>query len=243
MLEGLFSAAAGMSAQQQQLDAISNDLANLNTTGYKSQRVAFNDLLYSDVKLAGSESSAGAGANAEFLGRSHAQGAVRETGNPLDLAIEGTGYFQITLPSGQTALTRDGSLAVDASGSIVTGTGARLAPPIKLPAGVSPSNVQVAADGTVTAGTRTLGRINLVTVTAPDRLTALGNDAFATSAASGPARAATEARIKQGALEQSNVDMGTAMSNMVTTQRAFQMDSSAIQTDSQMMSIANQLRA
>jgi len=242
MVEGLYSAAAGMSAQQEQLDAISNDLANVNTTGYKAERVSFNDLLYNNVKLAGTESSAGAGANSEILGRSESQGALRETGDPLDLAIEGSGYFQVTLPSGQTALTRDGSLAVDASGTLVTAAGDRMSPAIKLPAGLSPSDLRIAADGTVTAGARTLGKIALVTVTAPDRLTSLGGDLLATSADSGEAHPARGARIHQGALEQSNVDMGTEMSNMVTTQRAFQMDSSAIQTESQMMTIANELK-
>jgi flagellar basal-body rod protein FlgG len=123
MLEGLISAAAGMAAQQEQLNAISNDLANVNTNGFESERVAFNDVLYNQVDVAGTETTTGSGANAEIIGRSKAQGALKETKNPLDLAIEGPGYFEVTTTGGQTALTRDGALAVDASGTLVTAEG------------------------------------------------------------------------------------------------------------------------
>jgi flagellar basal-body rod protein FlgG len=242
MLEGLFSAAAGMAAQQEQLDAISNDLANVSTTGYKSERVAFSDLLYSTVGQAGSLTTVGAGASAQTIGRSEAPGALRETGDPLDLAIAGDGYFQITLPNGKTALTRNGAFSVDASGTITDARGNRLAPPIKLPAGVSPGEVAIAPDGTVTAGTRKLGQIKLVTVTSPAHLLSDGAGSFTLTAASGPAHA-SKATIRQGALEESNVDVSRAMSQLITTQRDYQMASTAIQTESQMMSIANQLRA
>jgi len=242
MLEGLYSAAAGMSAQQQQLDAISNDLANVNTNGYQSQRVAFNDLLYNDVNIAGTQSTAGAGANAEFVGRTQVQGALRETGDPLDVAIEGRGYIQVTLPGGQTALTRDGALGVDAGGTIVDSQGHRLSPSIRLPSGVSPSQVSISADGTVTAEGKKLGQIKLVTVTSPGHLRSLGGNLFEATKDSGEPHPAGEAHLLQGALEQSNVDMGTDMVTMTTTQRAFQMDSSAIQLENQMMTIANQLR-
>jgi len=243
MLEGLISAAAGMAAQQEQLNAISNDLANVNTDGFKSERVAFNDLLYNQVDVAGTETTTGSGANAEIIGRSKAQGALKETKNPLDLAIEGPGYFEVTTPGGQTALTRDGSLAVDASGTLVTADGNRLSPSIKLPAGVSAEDVGISQDGTVTANGKKLGQIKLVTVTSPDHMTSLGSNLLAPTAESGQPHASTGAtRLLQGALEMSNVDMGTDMSNLVSTERAFQMDSSAIQNESQMMAIANQLR-
>ena len=130
MLEGLYSAAAGMAAQQLQLDAVSNDLANLSTDGYKSERVAFGDLLYNQVDVAGTETGAGAGAEARIVGRSEQQGALKETGNPLDLAIEGDGYFVVTRPDGSKALTRDGAFGVDASGQIVNAEGNRLSPMI-----------------------------------------------------------------------------------------------------------------
>lgn len=241
MLEGLFSAAAGMAAQQEQLNAIGNDLANASTSGYKAQRVAFSDLLYSTVDVAGSDSSDGAGAKAQVIGRSEGQGSIHETGDPLDLAIEGPGYFQVTR-NGQPALTRDGSLALDASGTIVDSEGNPLSPPIKLPEGVQAHDLSIASDGTVTAGKRTLGQIKLVTVPSPEHLLSDGSGALTPTAASGPVQPAGSAKIHQGAIEQSNVDMAKEMATMVTTQRAFQMSSTAIQTESQMMSIANQLR-
>jgi flagellar basal-body rod protein FlgG len=242
MLEGLYSAAAGMAAQEQQLDAISNDLANVSTDGYKSERVAFSDLLYNTVEQAGTASTTGAGASAQFIGHSKTQGAIKETGNPLDLAIEGDGYFQITRANGQLALTRDGAFAVDASGSITNAEGNQLVPPIKLPAGVSASELRIASDGTVTAGKRTLGQIKLVTVTSPDHLHSDGANELTPTSESGTPHAATAAKINQGALEESNVDVAKEMAAMVSTQRSYQLTSNAIQTESQMMSIANQLR-
>lgn len=242
MLEGLYSAAAGMAAQQQQLDAVGNDLANVSTTGYKTERVAFSDLLYNRVDEAGTETTRGAGASAQTIGTSRTQGSIRETGDPLDLAIEGEGFFQVTRPNGQVALTRDGSFGVDASGTLVNASGDRLTPPIKLPAGVSPSAVRISSDGTVTVGEKKLGQVKLVTVAAPDRLLADGASEFSPTAASGSSTPLATSSVKQGALEMSNVDMAKEMSLLVSTQRAFQMSSTAIQNESQMMSIANQLK-
>jgi flagellar basal-body rod protein FlgG len=241
MLEGLYSAAAGMSAQQEQLNAISNDLANVSTDGYKSERVAFSDLLYNPVNIAGTETTAGAGAKAQVIGRSEAQGSLQETGDPLDLAIEGAGYFQVTRAGGKVALTRAGNFGVDSSGTLVNAEGNRLSPPITLPKGVSPSELSIAPDGTVTAGTRKLGQIKLVTVTSPEHMLADGGGELTPTAASGAPHPA-KGKIHQGALEASNVNIAGEMALMVSTQRAFQMTSTAIQTESQMMSIANQLR-
>ncbi len=242
MLEGLFSTAAGLSAQQFQLDALGNDIANVNTDGYKSERVAFRDLLYNPIDIAGTETTAGSGAGAAVIGRSEAQGALQETGDPLDLAIEGRGYFQVSGPGGHTVLTRDGSLGLDSTGTLVTSGGQRISPPIKVPAGIHSSEVSIASDGTVSAGGRTLGRIVLVDVPAPGRLTSLGGSLLEPNAASGAPAPVAHSRIQQGALEQSNVDLGHALTSMVGTERAFQMDTSALQDESQMMSIANQLR-
>jgi flagellar basal-body rod protein FlgG len=241
MLEGLYSAAAGMSAQQEQLNAISNDLANLSTSGYKAERVAFSDLLYNPVNMAGTVSTDGAGASAKVIGRSEAQGSLQETGDPLDLAIEGAGYFEVTRANGQKALTRDGSFGVDAHGTLVNSEGNKLTPPIKLPVGVSPSEVSIAPDGTVTAGKLELGQIKLVTVTSPEHLLSDGGGELTPTAASGAPHAAT-GKIHQGALEASNVNIASEMALMVSTQRNYQLNSTAIQTESQMMSIANQLR-
>jgi len=241
MLEGLYSAAAGMEAQQLQLDAVSNDLANLSTDGYKSERVAFGDLLYNRVDAAGTETGVGAGAEAQIIGRDEAEGALKQTGDPLDLAIEGQGYFQVTRPDGSVALTRDGEFGVDASGQIVDPAGNRLQPPITLPKGTAAADLQVAQDGTVTAGAKRLGRIELVTVPSPGHLVAEGGGLLVPGSASGTPQAAS-GRIQQGALEDSNVDIGRDMTTMMTAQRAFQMQSTAIQNESQMMSIANELK-
>jgi flagellar basal-body rod protein FlgG len=241
MLEGLYSAAAGMEAQQEALNAISNDLANVSTSGYKSERVAFSDLLYNPINIAGTEPSAGAGASAKVIGRSEAQGTIQETGNPLDLAIEGEGYFEVTRANGQKALTRDGTFGVDASGAIVNAEGNQLSPPIKLPAGVAASEVTIAPDGTVTAGERKLGQIKLVTVTSPEHLLADGGGELSVTKTSGEPHPAT-GKIHQGALEGSNVNIASTMAQMVSTQRNYQLTSTAIQDESQMMSIANQLR-
>jgi flagellar basal-body rod protein FlgG len=241
MLEGLYSAAAGMEAQQEALNSISNDLANVSTSGYKSERVAFSDLLYNPIKIAGSETTAGAGASAKVIGRSEAQGTIQETGNPLDLAIEGEGYFLLTRANGQKALTRDGTFGVDANGAIVNAEGNQLSPPIKLPAGVGASEVSIGPDGTVTAGERKLGQIKLVTVTSPEHLLADGGGEFSVTKNSGEPHPAT-GKIHQGALEASNVNIASTMAQMVSTQRNYQLTSTAIQDESQMMSIANQLR-
>lgn len=242
MLEGLYSAAAGMQAQQTQLDAIGNDLANLSTDGYQSERVAFSDLLYNKIDEAGTETTAGAGASAEIVGRNQTQGPLQETGNPLDLAIEGSGYFLLTRADGKKALTRDGDFQLDADGSISNADGDRLSPPIKLPAGVSANEVHIATDGTVTAGGKKLGKIELMSVTSPDHLSGEGGGLLIPTTESGQPQAVAGGRIHQGALEQSNVDVGKDMASMMSTERAFQLTSTAIQTESQMMTIANQLR-
>ncbi len=242
MLEGLYSAAAGMAAQQEQLDAIANDLANESSTGYQAERVGFKDLLYNAVDVAGSETDLGAGASAQVIGRSQLQGTIKETGDPLDLAIEGQGYFQVKLANGQVGLTRDGAFGLDANGALVGPEGSQLEPPIKVPPGTPASQVKIAPDGTVTAGKRTIGQIKLMTVASPDHLLAEGSGVLIPTAASGAPQAAGSAHVRQGALEGSNVNMAKEMAAMVRTQRAFQMSSTAIQTESQMMSIANQLR-
>jgi flagellar basal-body rod protein FlgG len=242
MVEGLYTAAAGMAAQQVQLEAVSNDIANLSTPGYQASRVAFSDLLYSPLDIAGTTTETGAGSSAKLLGRSQAAGAVVQTGRPLDLAIEGDGYFVVKLPGGGQALTRNGSFTLDGNGELTDAAGDILAPGITVPRGVSASQLSIATDGTVSAGGRTLGRIQLVTVPAPDRLLSAGGSLLTANEASG-APTPAGGRIRQGELEQSNVDLGRDMTQLMTTERSFQLASSAVQTESQMMSIANQLRS
>jgi flagellar basal-body rod protein FlgG len=238
MLEGLYTAAAGMAAQQQRMDALSNDVANVNTSGYKRVRVGFRDLVYQRTGPSGVRT--GAGAAAVQLGRGFAQGSFQKTDQPLDLAINGEGYFQVRdSRTGQNALTRNGSLQVDASGQLVTPEGDRLVPPIQLPRGVDPSTITIAQDGTLSSAGRTLGRIQLVTVPAPTGLQANGNGYFTPTAASGGIRAATGATVEQGVLESSNVDLADAMVDMMDAQRSYSMASKAIHMQDQMMEIAN----
>ena len=241
MLEGLYSAAAGMTAQQQRMDTLANDVANVNTTGYKHTRVAFRDLLYTQDR-AGVVSS-GAGAAATPVGRGFAQGALRETGSKLDVAIEGDGFLQVRRADGTTALTRDGSLRLDPNGRLTTQRGDLLQPAITVPAGTNEADISIATDGTVSAANRQLGRIQLVTVRAPQALQSEGDSLFVATAASGPAQAMPAGRMVQGALESSNVDLADAMTQMMESQRSFQMASKAVQMQDQILQIANQVKA
>jgi flagellar basal-body rod protein FlgG len=241
MLEGLNSAAAGMAAQQQRMEAVSNDLANANTTGYKRVRVGFRDLVYTQAGRASAPGPrTGAGAAAVDAGRAFAQGVLQRTDQPWDVAIQGEGFLKVRLTDGRTALTRDGSLRVDGSGKLVTASGALVQPPITVPDGTDGSDVSIGPDGTVLAGDRRLGRIELVTVRSPQGLQPVGDNAFLVTPQSGPEQAAPAAtRLDQGALEASNVDMAEAMVAMIESQRAFQLTSKAIQTQDQMWEIAN----
>ena len=241
MLEGLNSAAAGMAAQQQRLDAVSNDLANVNTTGYKKVRVGFRDLVYTQTGRSSAQGpQTGAGAAAVDAGRGFQQGSVQRTEQPLDVAIQGDGFFRVKLGDGTDALTRDGSLKVDGSGRLVTSSGARVQPAITIPEGTDPSRLSIGPDGTVLAEGKTIGRLALVSVRSPQALRPLGDNAFEVTAQSGrtrPAPAATT--LSQGALEMSNVDISEAMVSMIESQRAYQLTSKAIQTQDQMWEIAN----
>jgi flagellar basal-body rod protein FlgG len=242
MLEGLYSAAAGMQAQQQRIDSVANDLANVNTNGYKHTRVAFRDLLYVNDDSAGNVRS-GAGAGATWVGRGFTQGAMRETGNPLDVAIQGEGFIKVKRPNGQEALTRDGGLRIDAQGRLGTDRGELLQPPITVPAGTQEKDVSIASDGTVSANNRPVGRIQLVNVRSPQALESLGDNLFGATAASGAATATAGATLAQGTLEASNVDTGDAMTTMIDAQRGYQLASRAIQMQDQMLQIANQVKS
>jgi flagellar basal-body rod protein FlgG len=237
MLEGLYTAAAGLAAQQQRMDALSNDVANVNTAGYKRVRVGFHDLIYQ--RTAGGIST-GSGAAAVQLGRGFAQGSLQKTDQPLDLAIIGDGYFQVRRAgTGQTALTRNGSFQLDATGQLTTPEGDSLVPPIRIPKGIDPSSLTIGRDGTVTANGRRLGQIQLVTVPAPTGLAAAGNGYFTVTAASGGVGRTTTATLEQGVLESSNVDLADAMVDMMDAQRSYSMASKAIHMQDQMMEIAN----
>lgn len=243
MLQGLYAAASGMEAQQNQLNAISNDLSNLNTPGYQATQVGFQDLLYSGAGSAsGTTMATGTGASSSIVGRSQAQGTIQQTGNPLDVAIAGPGFLQVRRSDGTVGLTRNGTLQTNSQGELTDQLGQPLVPAIKLPKGVTPSNVTIAANGQVTAGTQKLGTISVVSVPAPDQLQPDGNSTFSVTAGSGATRPATGSALQQGALEGSNVDMAQAMGQMISTERSYQMSSQAIQYQSQMLQIADQLK-
>jgi flagellar basal-body rod protein FlgG len=241
MLEALNSAAAGMAAQQQKLDATANDLANTNTTGYKHQRVGFRDLVYEQTGRSSAQGvRTGAGAAAVDAGRAFAQGAVQSTARQLDVAVQGEGFLRIKLPDGRQALTRDGNLHVDGAGNLTTSTGGLVQPAIKIPDGVTEDQISIGRDGTVQAGGRRIGRLELVTVRAQAGLISAGDNAFLASAASGAAVAAPRSTsLGVGALESSNVDIAEAMVEIIESQRAFQLSSKAISTADEMMGIAN----
>lgn len=244
MLEGLRAAATGMTAQQRRMDSLSNDIANVNTTGYKHERTSFRDLVASQTGLGGAPGvTAGAGAAAESIGRGWGQGALQSTGQPLDVAIQGDGFLQVKLADGRTALTRNGALQVDANGRLATSDGALVQPPVTLPAGMSPDELTIASDGTLFAQGRPLGRLTIVTVAAPHQLDDVGDGRYTANAASGAARASGPGTtVAQGALEMSNVDLGDAMVDLMAAQRGFQMASQAVRTQDQMLSIANGIK-
>lgn len=243
MLEGLYAAASGMEAQQQQFDAVSNDLANVDTPGYQANVVGFRDLLYTTAGSAsGTTMATGAGSAASIIGRSRLQGALQQTGRPLDVAIQGDGYLEVLRPDGTIGLTRNGALQVDAQGRLTNQKGMLLQPPITVPAGVRPSDLTIDSSGNVTAGAQRLGRLQLVTVPNPNGLTPDGDSVFSATAGSGPIRAAAGGALKQGALEGSNVDVGNAMTTMINAQQSYSMGSQAIQYQDQMLQIANEIK-
>jgi flagellar basal-body rod protein FlgG len=237
----MYTAAAGMAAQQTRLDAVANDLANVNTTGYKHVRVAFRDLVYTESGPGGAPGvRLGAGAAARVVGRSLQQGDNQMTGQTLDVAVNGPGFLQVKLPDGRTAVTRDGNLRVDASGRLCLHTGELVEPPIKVPAGAEQSRIAIAGDGTVTLDKQVLGRLRLVDVASPGNLEGGPDNTFVPTKASGPIRAAAPGTIlQQGMLEGSNVDAGDAMASMIESQRAFELASKAITTQDQILEIAN----
>jgi flagellar basal-body rod protein FlgG len=241
MLEGLFSAASGMEAQQQQFDAISNDMANLDTPGYQSTIVGFHDLLYSNGGY-GSNVATGAGAEAQDVGRDQTQGAIQHTGQPLDVAVQGAGFIEVRRLDGTIGLTRNGRLELNAKGQMTNAQGMLVQPPVTLPAGVPLDQVSIAANGTVSAAGKPVGKISLVDVPAPDGLVADGDSVFSATAASGAIGPAKNATLQQGALEGSNVDLGAEMARMMTAQQEYAMSSQAVQIQGQMLSIANQIK-
>ncbi len=260
MIRSLYIAKTGLDAQQTQLDVISNNLANVSTSGFKRSRAVFEDMLYQNVREAGAQSTQqttlptglqiGTGARAVATTRIHTQGNLSQTGNALDLAINGDGFFQIQQPDGTTAYTRDGSFHRDAQGQIVTSNGMTLTPALTIPANALA--VTVGQDGTVTyttqgsAASTTLGTIQLATFINPAGLSSQGQNLFTETAASGTASTNTPGTngvglLNQGYVETSNVNVAEELVNMIQTQRAYELNSKAITTSDQMLQRLTQL--
>lgn len=261
MLRALWTAAAGMKAQQLFIDTIANNLANVNTTGFKKSRVDFQDLLYQTVTIAGTKAPGGGqlpvgiqighGVQPVAIERLFTQGEITETKNPLDLVIEGDGFFQVLQPDGSIAYTRDGAFKLDRDGRLVTANGLPLEPEIIIPP--EATNISISHDGTVSVLTpgatapQEVGKITLAKFINPAGLKSMGYNLYKTTDASGEAITGTPGLegfgiISQGFLEMSNVQVVEEMANMIIAQRAYEINSKAIQTTDEMLRIANNLR-
>ena len=260
MMRALYTAATGMIAQQYNIDTISNNLANVNTTGFRKNEARFQDLIYQNLRAPGTPvgpsvvpvgQDVGLGVKVGASEKTFTQGTLQQTSNPLDIAIEGDGFFQVTLPDGTAAYTRDGSFKGDANGSIVTADGYFLNPQITIPANANA--VQVGADGTVTAQIpgqqqpQQLGQINLVRFTNVAGLAPKGQNLFTQTGASGAPTLSQPGlngtgTLQGGYLEASNVSVVEEIVNMITAQRAYEANSKAITTADEMLQTAVQTK-
>lgn len=211
MIDGLGAARSGLTAQGRRMDALAGDIANVNTAGYAPQRTGFGELLNGATR---------AGVELRDLGPDFTQGALHDTGRPLDLAIEGDGFFQVSRPGGQIALVRAGAFGVDAGGQVVTATGDRLFPPLALPPGTDPQALAIDPDGVATVNGQQIGQVQVVTVPARGGLLRTDGGYSATPASGAPVPA-PDARIRQGALEASGTDLAEAAAETVVTRTAF----------------------
>ncbi len=260
MLRSLWIAKTGMESQQTQLDVISNNLANVSTNGFKRQRAVFEDLLYQTLRQPGAQSSQqtqipsglqiGTGVRPVATVRNFTQGNLVQTGNSLDVAIQGQGFFQIQMPDGTTAYTRDGSFQLDSNGQIVTPNGFPVQPAITIPA--TAVSISIAQDGTVTvtqpsvATPVQVGSIQLAGFINTGGLQSLGNNLYAETASSGSPTPNTPGTngvglLNQGYTESSNVNVVEELVNLIQTQRAFEINSRAIQTSDQILAKLAQL--
>lgn len=262
MMQSLYTAASGMLAQQMNVDTISNNLANVSTTGYKKTRIDFQDLLYQTIKPAGSAPTApgvqtpvpiqiGEGVRSVATPRIFFQGEVVSTDNPLDIMIEGEGFLQVLQPDGTIGYTRDGSLQRDSTGRIVTANGLPLEPEIVMPP--EATRIVIGAGGEVsailpsTSTTEAIGQIELARFLNPAGLHATGKNIFVTTEASGDPILGTPGQdgfgtTAQGFLEQSNVKVVEELVNMIVAQRAYEINSKAVQTSDDMLQAATNLK-
>lgn len=256
MMRALYTAASGMEAQQYNIDTISNNLANVNTTGFRENDARFQDLIYQTLRAPGTPvgnnvvpvgQQVGLGVQVGSSEKIFTQGTLQQTSNPLDIAIEGDGFFQLTLPDGTTAYTRDGSFSLNANGTIVSSDGYFLQPQITVPANAT--QVQVATDGTVTAllpgqtQPQTLGQIQLARFVNNAGLAPQGSNNFTQTAASGTPTVSQPGlngagTLQSGYIEQSNISVVEQMVGLITAQNAYDANSKSITTADDMLQTA-----
>jgi flagellar basal-body rod protein FlgG len=259
MEPALWAAKTGLDAQQTQMTITANNLANVNTTGFKGSRAVFDDLLYQNVTQVGADTTqttqsptglnVGTGVRVVATEKNYTQGSINNTGNAFDVAIQGQGFFQVLQPSGQLAYTRDGSFQLNAQGQLVTAEGYQVQPAITIPAGAQ--SVTIGSDGTVSVQLAnqttptTVGTIQLANFINPAGLQDMGGNLAVETAASGPPTVGTPGlsglgTLIQGSVEGSNVDVVEELVNMIQTQEAYEMDSRAVQTTDQMLQYGTQ---
>ena len=262
-MQALRTAATGMAAQQLNVEVISNNIANMNTVAYKRQRAEFQDLLYQTLETAGAQTSdqgtivptgvqIGAGVKAGSTYRITTQGSLTRTDNKLDLAIDGRGFFQVTMPSGEIAYTRAGNLSTNDQGQLVTEDGYLIEPSVTIPQGttsisISPSGqVSVSQDGQTAP--QVVGQLELATFLNEAGLEAVGGNLLKESGASGAATTGVPGsvgvgKLVQGYTEASNVDPVSEITALIVAQRAYEMNSKVISTADEMLNVANQVKS
>lgn len=262
MIRALWTAASGMQAQQKNIDVVAHNLANVNTTGFKKSRADFEDLVYQNMRSSGSPSSTstqvpngiqiGLGTRLASVTKLFTAGDLTQTGNELDIAIEGDGFFQIQMLDGTTAYTRAGAFKKDSDGRLVTPDGDPLIPEIVIPSNAT--KVNIGSDGTVSVNqsgqtsTTTVGNILLATFSNPSGLSSLGKNLYQQTESSGDPTTGTPGQngigtIAQGLLEMSNVSVAEEMVNMIVGQRAYEVNSKAIKTADEMLQTATNLKS
>jgi len=261
MFRALYTAASGMQAQQTNLDTIANNLSNSSTAGFQSRRMQFQDLIYQNMVMPGAAASqqttvatglqVGLGTRSAASEILQMQGDLSQTSNPLDLAIEGQGLFQVLLPTGQIAYTRSGEFHQDAQGNVVTADGNPLQPAVAIPAGAT--SVTIASDGTVSvtlagqAAAQQVGTLQLALFPNPGGLNSVGQNMYLATTASGdpvvgtPGSSAGLGQIEQGYLEQSNVSVVDEFINMIVAQRSYEASSRVVQAADEMLQLVNNL--
>jgi flagellar basal-body rod protein FlgG len=254
MNSALWAAKTGLDAQQTRMTVVSHNLANVSTNGFKKDRAVFEDLLYQNVRQVGAATSQdttaptgmnlGTGVRVVATEKNYTQGGLNNTGNSLDVAVNGRGFFQVLMPDGSFAYTRDGSFKMSAEGELVTASGYKVQPGITIPSGAQ--SISIGADGVVSAqlagqsSPTQIGTLQLTDFVNPAGLQPRGENLLSESAASGPAQSSTPGlnglgTLQEGFLEGSNVNVVEELVTMIETQRAYEMNSKAISTADQMM--------